>query len=236
MNSQLLAPLSSIQQDGLWSLGVSNYQPVRDLRALCENFYPRGFDRIVWDDGGLNKVSLSAIYNSLQDHIIPPPWLSFVWNKFKVSKFAFTTWLVMKERLLTKDRIQSFQMNVNLDCLLCGIDCESHQHLFCACSYTRTILRACPLAVSSSWLDICAGRPLTSVADPVRTHIAYLYISATFYHVWTERNSRMHSPGHLSQPTLIIQRIQDTMRNRLFSCETFTKAARLDSALHSFIF
>ena len=128
----------------------------------------------------------------------------------------------MSERLFTKDRMQSFHMHVNQDCLLCGSAIESHQLLFCDCNYSRTVLRACPLNVTLSWLEMGSGRLLTSTSDHVRTNIAYLYISVAFYNIWKESNYRMHSPGLFTQPPIIVRRIQETVRNRLFSCEAFS--------------
>lgn len=235
MNSRFLAPINSIQDDGLWSLGVSNYQPVRELRDLCERVTPRGHDRLVWEDGGNRMVSISVIYNSLKAHCSPPLWLSFVRSKFKVAKFAFTAWLILKERLLTKDRMQNFHMHISQLCLLCGAANETHQHLFCDCSFMRSVLNACPMTVSNTWSDLCTGQMLTGNADLIRTHIAYLYISAAFYYVWMERNYRMHNPGQFSQSSIIIRRIKESMRNRLFSCNAFITAARLDITLHSFL-
>ncbi|XP_063941249.1 uncharacterized protein LOC135149452 [Daucus carota subsp. sativus] len=120
LNSQSLATIGSIQNDGVWVLGVSNYQPVRDLRTFCDNISIRGFDRLVWDNGGGRIVNISAIYHSIRSRCIPPLWLPFVWSKFRVAKFALISWLIMRERLLTKDRMQNFSMNVCQVCVLCG--------------------------------------------------------------------------------------------------------------------
>nr|XP_017228903.1 PREDICTED: uncharacterized protein LOC108204113 [Daucus carota subsp. sativus] len=236
LESHSFALLNSIQRDNTWFLGVSNYLPVRDLRAHCENILIRGMDRIIWDSGGTSIVSASSIYGSMVDHRNAPPWLPFVWSRFRIAKHAFTAWIIMKERLLTKDRMQSFHLNVNQLCLLCGNCNENHQHLFSTCNFSRTIFNACPLTVSVSWSDMCAGRFFTISSDGIRTNIAYLFLAAAFYNIWFERNLRLHHPGKFNQPNIIIRRIQEDIRGCLHNSEAFNRAARLDVTLHSFIY
>lgn len=48
-----------------------------------------------------------------------PPWLGMIWNKYGVPKFSFLLWLVLKQRLLTRDRMLHFRMNVTPDCVMC---------------------------------------------------------------------------------------------------------------------
>lgn len=181
-------------------------------------------------------VNISTIFSSINEHKPPPSWLAFVWSKFSIAKYAFNSWLIMRERLLTKDRMQTFLMHINQTCLLCGGAFETHQHLFCDCPFSRTILNDCPINVTTSWNDICSGRVLTVCMDSIRTNIAYLFVSVAFYHIWMERNLRLHNSGQYTQPPIISRMIKDVLRNRLISCDSFIKAARQDVSLHSFIF
>lgn len=183
-----------------------------------------------------NTVSISSIYQSLRTHSPAPPWLPFVWHKFRITKHSFTAWLIMKERLLTKDRMYNFHMNVDQTCLLCGAANETHQNLFCECSFTRSLLIASPLSISSVWHDIRNGHIINGSADLLRTNITYLYVPAAFYHVWAERNFRLYHPGQFSSANTLIWRIKEDMRNRLLTCTAFTKAACQDTSLISFIY
>lgn len=236
LESQPFALLQSIQDGTSWFLGVSNYHFVRELRDRCDSITIRGMDRITWDSGGTAIVSTSSIYNSFIDHRPCPPWLPFVWSRFRIAKHSFTAWLIMKERLLTKDRMHAFHLNVNHLCLLCGVSNEDHQHLFSTCIYSRNILNACPLAVSTSWSDMCDGRFFTTVTDSMRTNIGYLFVAAAFYNIWHERNFRMHNSGQFNQPNIIIRRIQEDVRGLLSKNDAFNKAARQDVSLLSFIY
>ena len=236
LGSHSFALLNTIQQEDNWSLGISNYLPVRDLRTQCENIIIRGMDRIIWDSGGAGLISTSSIYSSLLDHRVGPPWLPFVWCKFRIPKFAFTAWLILKERLLTKDRMQAFTMNVNLQCLLCGVSNEDHEHLFSTCSFSRNIFNDCPLAVSAAWNDMLSGRFFTTVMDSTRTNIGYLFLAAAFYYIWQEKNFRMHNLGKFNSAIHIVRKIQEDVRGYLCNCVSFRKAVKNDITLLSFIY
>lgn len=196
----------------------------------------RGIDRIIWESGGSPIVTISSIYNSLVDHRVGSPWLPLVWNRFRIAKHSFTVWLIMKERLLTKDRMQSFLLNADQTCLLCGISNEDHQHLFSTCSFSRAILNASPMQVTNSWTNMCSGRFFTSTSDGTRTNIAYLFVAAAFYNIWAERSFRMHNTGKSNRCGNIIRKIQEDVRGRLSTCDSFLKAARQDISLCSFIY
>lgn len=235
LDSQSFALLNSIQWEGNWQLEDSNSPLLREFRAQCYNISPHGFDRIIWDTGG-NQVSISSIYDSLRNHNTGPAWLPFVWGKFKIPKYSFTAWLIMKERLLTKDRMQVFNMNISRVCLLCGVASETHQHLFCDCSFSRTLLNASPLQISTVWADMCAGRFTNSYADENRLNITYLFVGVAYYNIWEERNFRMHNQGHYNSCDSLIKRTKETVRSKLFTCAAFTKAVREDATLISFIY
>lgn len=129
----------------------------------------------------------------------------------------------------------SFCMNIDRGCLLCTGFFETHSHLFCECHYSRTILNACPIAVSTVWTDICAGGILVNQVDTIRDNIAYLYVAVAYYHIWAERNLRLHSPGQYNQPIILIRRIKDVVRSKLVVSKLFTRFARQDFTLNSFL-
>ena len=233
LESHSLAQLNSIQRDGDWYLGVSNFSLVRDLRNQCDNITLRGFDRIIWDNGG-PKATLSMIYHSLVPHRSSPAWLPFVWNKFRIAKHSFNAWLIMKGRLLTKDRMTDFHLTVDPTCMLCGREFETHQHLFCDCNFSRDILNESPGVISSDWRDMCEGRMTTSTLDVCRTNIVYLYVAAAFYYIWKERNFRMHNHGQYNPANYLICQVKEEVRHKLST--STTKALRNDATLLYFLY
>lgn len=188
-----MAPLSSIQNQDQWDLGVSNFSLVRNLRQECADIPIRRQDSITWNNGSVWPVKIATIYEDLSPHRPHPPWFSFVWHNFNPPRYAFYTWLILKERLLTKDRMILFHMHTDVNCVLCQNMDESHEHLFCNCFFSRTILNHCPVMVSSNWSDFYSGTCIVNQLDPIKMKIAHMFISAAFYHIWEERNFRIHN-------------------------------------------
>ncbi|KAL1223760.1 hypothetical protein V5N11_020313 [Cardamine amara subsp. amara] len=70
---------------------------------------------------------------------IPPPNLnrgsdSFLWRH--VPRFSFATWLALRNRLPTRDRLRGWGMDVPSSCLLCSNGLETHDHLFFSCPFS----------------------------------------------------------------------------------------------------
>lgn len=234
-NSQ--ATVSSIQSNGNWHLGVSNYHLVRELRQMCDGIVFSGDDCIAWNSSGnqLRALKISTIYSTLFTHRTGPPWLDFVWSKFRVPKFAFISWLIMKERLLTRDRMINLGMPTASQCLLCMTQDESHSHLFCSCPFIQDVFRGCGIGVTT-WADFCVGRFLTQGFDQIRTNILYLFISAIFYNVWSERNLRLHNPGQYTLASQLTDNIRIAVRMKLHSCTAFQTKVTHDPSLLGYLF
>lgn len=65
-----------------------------------------------------------------------------VWNCIYIPKHGFILWLVLHQRFLTCDRLQSWSsVPIDRDCVLCKNAEESHQHLFFRCAYSRQVVR-----------------------------------------------------------------------------------------------
>lgn len=237
LESTSLASVGSIQSEGGWHLGVSNYNLIRELRHMCSNILTSGEDCITWTSAGnqLRVLKISNIYRDLFVHRPGPPWIEFVWSKFRVPKFAFTSWLILKERLLTRDRMIMFGMPTPQQCLLCMSHNETHSHLFCTCSYTKDVFRGCCVDIAT-WGDFGDGRFLSQCYDQIHTHVLYLIISAVFYNIWAERNLRLHNPGQYKLPNQLIDIIKVAVRMRLHSCNYFQKKALHDPNILRYLF
>lgn len=57
-------------------------------------------------------------------------WTSVVWFSGRVLKWAFICWLCFLEKLETKDRLSTWGIKVDANCVLCAQAPESHQNLF----------------------------------------------------------------------------------------------------------
>lgn len=236
LESNDLARINSILHDGIWDLGPSNDLVVRHLRTICAQTPINDRDDILWDGMSYCNMKISVLWDSIRPTATKPSWFDLVWCKFSVPKFAFHMWLVVQERLLTKDRMINFRMQANNLCILCGSGDETHEHLFCHCRYTRSVLSAWPLAITSNWSDIIAGHICISTGlSRVEREMSSLFISVAFYWIWRERNSRLHAGTPLAVLSLF-DGVKRDVRNRLATCDYFKQCVNQNAMLATYLY
>ena len=119
------------------------------------------------------------------------PWSKVIWFPLGVPWFAFITWIAIRNRLSTGDRMHAWGQVKG--CLFCGEPNETRDHLFFASPYTYTL-----------WLE-AVGTLLGRSPDPdweetlahLATHgferLTYLLLrlvfQTTFYIIWRERET-----------------------------------------------
>ncbi|CAA7028585.1 unnamed protein product [Microthlaspi erraticum] len=156
-------------------------------------------------------------------HPSPPPqsWTKSVWLKHRIPKHAFILWLVMRDRLLTHDRLRSWGLSVPSNCLLCDNYSESKIHLLIDCAYSKEIWNAFfatplfKLPTSVEGIILWCKSPSS---DPKLNTICMMLTQAIIYCIWRERNGRLHSanprPVHL-----LIKEIQMLIKANLFGMD-----------------
>lgn len=177
--------------DNRWQFCPSNHEDGIEIRCLCAQitFYNR--DNILWDN--LKFVSISGIWHSIREVAARPSWTNFVWHNFVVLKFSMTLWLVIKNRLLTSDRMIRFNINVPNICLLYNTQDETHEHIFMRYTYSRQILSESPCSFTRNWDEFQAGNVTVGTVDNFKKDIAYLYLAAACHTIWREKNDRQHN-------------------------------------------
>ncbi|XP_010669966.1 uncharacterized protein LOC104887078 [Beta vulgaris subsp. vulgaris] len=85
----------------------------------------------------MQKYSLKGIYAKLcveEEHVT---WDKFVWNRISIPKHRVITWLIMKNRLNTADRLLKYGLIHDDACQFCSTGRETQEHLFFQCDYSR---------------------------------------------------------------------------------------------------
>lgn len=57
-------------------------------------------------------------------------WAGLIWNNLTIPKHHNFMWMMMRDRLQTMKTLNKY-MDINLNCVLCGIAKEDTNHLFC---------------------------------------------------------------------------------------------------------
>lgn len=214
-----LATVSSIIRNGDWDIGGLNHVLAIELRHLLNSCPINTEDKIFWE--GETRVNLSAIWNSIRSRGTPPPWINSIWHPLIINNFAVFMWLALKNRLLTKDRMNLFGHNVLPGCVLCYCHNETAEHLFFSCPYTYLILKECPLLVSNSWNEWLQDRFFQGNHTQIRTQLGYLYISVMIYYIWRECNDRVHQNGRGKSVSQILSCVKIVVRERVISSKAF---------------
>jgi hypothetical protein len=81
-------------------------------------------------------------YISLDDHVVVDPQFQWIWKSRCNMKIKMFSWLLLSDRVNTKDLLQRRHWNVTEDysCVLCpGKIHEDQDHLFFNCMFSRRV-------------------------------------------------------------------------------------------------
>lgn len=227
--SSTLSRISEYQCIGSWALPSSNYLDVMLLRQRAQSVQLHTHDHLTWDDLQC-KISLGTIWNSIRINTVVVPWYDIVWNSMSIPRCSFITWLALKERLLTRDRMLLFHMNTTPTCLFCN-GLETIQHIFSVRPYFDMLHRACPLKFSANWNDCLQGRLFAPNTSSRMIAIGSLFFTVAVYLMWKECNFRLHNQGQSHGSHSLIISLKTIARERLFSCNKFKTWVRVDPTI-----
>jgi hypothetical protein len=177
----------------------SSNQRVQNIWDKIKNFTPMRptSDRIVWGEKN-NVFKVGEVYERIQcnSDILIWPWWKTVWSKDSSMRHNMILWKVLKDALLTRDKLASKGMSIAVMCPFCGIYEETAKHLFFNCDI-----------VLNSWNEImaCIDGDTPSPDSNVewnriqtktkgknqRKRIFTVALKSFIYAVWNERNIRI---------------------------------------------
>lgn len=96
-------------------------------------------DHVVWEGDASGKYTTKSAMKQLCETGNAVAWSKLVWCKKRIPAHAFILWLLCKDRLRTKDRLENLGTSINPNCELCNADKESKAHLFFLCSYCKQV-------------------------------------------------------------------------------------------------
>ncbi|GFS40250.1 hypothetical protein Acr_00g0067380 [Actinidia rufa] len=146
-------------------------------------------------------------------------WTKMVWQSFITPKHSIILWLGLKEKLLTKDKLQG--VIEDMSCPLCRVEDETIDHLFFCCRIANEVW-----ARINSWLGITKRMQTLKAAvkwmikeargTGVPAKIKRLTLASTIYHIWEAKNQR-NFEGKIRQPKAIVRRIQIQVYRCMYS-------------------
>ncbi|GJY46647.1 hypothetical protein Tco_0435710 [Tanacetum coccineum] len=103
-------------------------------------------DSMCWRDtnGLMSSFSVKCAWEALRPRGYEVSWSSIVWFSHCIPRHAFQLWLIMRRSLRTQDKLKPWDVGDSIDlsslrCSLCGLQPDSHEHLFFECVYSSKV-------------------------------------------------------------------------------------------------
>jgi hypothetical protein len=126
-----------------------------ELVDLCAHHNLSGQeDRVSWCIG--NKgFTVNSLYKKNSIDQVPVPH-RFLWKSKLPQKIKVFIWLVVRNKILTKDNLKKRNWHGSSECCFCG-GLESIEHLFFKCSIARFVWRVIQIALNLDFIPKSIG-------------------------------------------------------------------------------
>nr|GEZ52222.1 RNA-directed DNA polymerase, eukaryota, reverse transcriptase zinc-binding domain protein [Tanacetum cinerariifolium] len=215
-NLDISAKVIDLIDNNSWSWPidwVSEYDDVLNVPVSALNCKVE--DRTYWCNkkGKEKHFSVSEVWKAIKCEYPKVIWYRHVWFSQCMPRHAFITWLAVKERPKTRDKLTKWFNIQDKSCLLCELSDESHSHLFFSCSYSRRLWeRLKPMAlldnVSNIWSSAISGIVIRPAKILFGVRIVF---SATVDFIWLERNIR-RSKQRNKMVDVLFKVVEETIR------------------------
>ncbi|XP_074288454.1 uncharacterized protein LOC141613610 [Silene latifolia] len=155
-------------------------------------------------------------------------WYPWMLNSWIIPRHTFLCWLVAQQRLLTQDRLRRMGIIQHNCCFLCGLEEESHEHLFFGCIYSKMCLQLvkdwcmCPLPDADCikwWIE-------WRHTSAYRKKIVAVIMESLMSQLWHCRNlSRLD--GLIWRPNVLCSKVKHDVVMRLGQCDIKSRNSRV---------
>ena len=126
--------------------------------------------------------------------------------------------MVIQGRIQTKERLSRFLKLENANCVLCGLDAETIQHLYFGCEVTQTCLTEL-----KGWLgwktkkadlnDLIRWIQKTKISK-FRRQVMFGTLAVAVYSIWIQRNRKIWASEEFKSEE-VIRRVKDDIKRRV---------------------
>ncbi|GJS49063.1 hypothetical protein Tco_0599184 [Tanacetum coccineum] len=184
-------------------------------------------DQLQWrNELGLSiPFSVSMVWSTIRARNAKVDWCNVVWFASCILLHGVNLWIrLVKQRLKTQDKVACWEVSDTLLCVcpLFELVPDSHEHLFCVCSFSQRIwdhVKAFAGLNNSSPIFSHIMSIITPYANRKTTRyvIAKLVLAASVYFIWQERNGRLFKNNKRTVKQ-VIDYIFSSVRLKLLSC------------------
>ena len=142
-------------------------------------------------------------------------------------------WLAILDKLTTKYKVLCWGYSINPTCIFYNLACETVEHLFFECSFTRRIwrqgLEKCQVNTNILQLGniITYITPLQLDKNLKAFTLKHLLAASTYF-IWLERNRRIFCNLAKTEESIFLEiarhvKFKVSFCNRKFACNTLNK-------------
>jgi hypothetical protein len=124
------AKLASVIHNGDWLWRPTRSKALMEIQAKLYEISLGSMDKPIWTISKKGYCVSSDTWKVLKVKREQVEWWKLVWFPLAIPKQAFILWLVMKERLVTGDKLLSWGYKGDVNCLFRRNQLESGAHLF----------------------------------------------------------------------------------------------------------
>lgn len=181
-------------------------------------------DSYCWGPSGHRApvFSITKTWESIRFSAPQVYWEKAVWFKHAVPKHAFHFWVANLNRLPVRERLVTWGVCDYATCCLCGLGQETRDHVFLRCSVATQLWDIVLTRLGQQALCLDTWPSLITwmlTATPgLSATLKKLTAQLVVFHLWRERNNRLHQGPHDSTYTLfskVDRAIRDTLLARL---------------------
>ncbi|XP_074265701.1 uncharacterized protein LOC141588146 [Silene latifolia] len=182
-------------------------------RQICKikDLLKPGFLNGAWD----GNYTIQKGYTWLLGPYQKKDWAPMVWNRVCVPKHNFSTWIFVQQRFLTQDRMNKFGICTVGLCYLCGMQMETHRHLFFECPFSLQCMLLLQAWLQIQWQgDMVAWLIRWRCCSLLKKQVVMAAISGLIYHIWECRN-KCRVELYISQPICVVKNVQKLVTCRV---------------------
>ncbi|XP_074271080.1 uncharacterized protein LOC141595002 [Silene latifolia] len=157
--------------------------------------------------------SVKAGYDWLRNPQVTVNWWKTTWNAMNIPKSSFIYWAVKHKRLLTRDRLARMGGYANMECYLCNMEDENHEHLFFYCAFSSrcSFLLQQWTHVKLNPKDLVGWNNRGRRHSVLRRRLMCAFFVMLVYLIWKARN-RARILAYVTHPTRLVQQaIKDVL-------------------------
>ncbi|XP_050238356.1 uncharacterized protein LOC126687844 [Mercurialis annua] len=176
-------------------------------------------DVIRWKNQKNGSFTIKSLWNSLNPTNSRVSWHSLVWFPEHIPRHSFITWIALKGRLQTRDKLLRWKIiNCNV-CPLCNAAAENIPHLFFECSYSKRIWESILVSLNFHRLVLDWRREISFLSRRCKgrskeTKKRKISFCAAVYWIWKARNEAVFNQKIMSTE-MVAFRIKEVARARL---------------------